>query len=266
MLASFVRPVESVCESGLHESPGRPNGRIVGNNYFVTALRAISFSRDIPVVFQPTPEEFSFLFLIDGLEIRKRHLVSVNNELSGANRTYKTRIFFIRKVEISWKAVRTKTFMIARDMYAPSWSLAAVLPNNGYSPVRYIVCIGRIIHVVPVSFCRKYIRPKFSVGHISSVGEGIFGGSVSAVSSPSRETSSDKGHNRSQCLDETTFRLAKCQRQVPFGYVRGAGLLDEALLLNAMLFGGVSASLENRVGCMVTVGRHETSVSIPLFD
>jgi hypothetical protein len=26
------------------------------------------------------------------------------------------------------------------------------------------------------------------------------------------------------------------------------------------------ASLENRVGCMVTVGRHETSVSIPLFD
>jgi outer membrane receptor protein involved in Fe transport len=29
---------------------------------------------------------------------------------------------------------------------------------------------------------------------------------------------------------------------------------------------GIYASLENRVGCMVTVGRHETSVSIPLFD
>ncbi len=40
-------------------------------------------------------------------------------------------------------------------------------------------------------------------------------------------------------------------------------LTGQDLWLNRVI---ITASLENRVGCMVTVGRHETSVSIPLFD
>jgi hypothetical protein len=44
------------------------------------------------------------------------------------------------------------------------------------------------------------------------------------------------------------------------------GDLDHLQLVKTIALIDLFASLENRVGCMVTVGRHETSVSIPLFD
>jgi LuxR family maltose regulon positive regulatory protein len=70
---------------------------------------------------------------------------------------------------------------------------------------------------------------------------------------------------------DARFRLAwapcdpvAMKQVISEGYdlVRGRGIRR----LDLQVRGQSLASLENRVGCMVTVGRHETSVSIPLFD